>query len=73
MWWPYLRESVSIEEKKVKVRTSQGSATTAIEVQVERWSYIPGEGKLLKTLNFRDGILAEIETGNRLEAYSVHK
>lgn len=63
---PFLKESLSTEEEKLKDNTPQGSKTTAVEVLVEKWTYTPGEGKFIKVLIFRDGLLDEIETGDRI-------
>ncbi len=34
---------------------------------VEKWAYKPGRGRLLKILEFHDGILREISHGERIQ------
>jgi hypothetical protein len=35
-------------------------------VDLDRWIYNPGKGRLLKILDFHDGVLAEIKDGPRM-------
>jgi len=63
---PTHRDAVRIEKKKVERTTAEGSVSETVEVAVERWSYDQGHGRLLKILEFRDGVLTTIEDGERM-------
>lgn len=63
---PFQREFVGVEKSKIKEEIDQGSVTETKEVKVEKWTYNFGAGTLLRLLTFKDGMLVEIETGDRI-------
>jgi hypothetical protein len=46
---PFLSETVSGDDER----------------RVEQWTYLPGQGRLIRILTFRGGRLSSIETGRR--------
>jgi hypothetical protein len=63
---PMQREFVGVEKTKIKEETDQGNISETKEVKVEKWTYNFGAGTLLRSLTFKDGMLVEIETGDRI-------
>ncbi len=64
---PMQKEVVRVDESEIANRTDESIKIEGEKVKVEKWTYNLGSGSLLRVLTFKDGVLREIETGERTD------